>query len=232
MTQSEIISMKEEDFLDEDPSLRGQNYACLSFISPEDIIKRKDVFMFENFLKHFSKEMNDLFSAMIEKYPEEIDKFKCIQERYSFIFKKDTLQDELLGYVANNPQLEREYHEKNNFQTSIRGIKVRGVFDTMREAEVRAGVLKKIDNKFNVYVAQVGCWCPWSPNPDEIDNQEYSESGLNTLMKKYKENQEKKDVFYEERKSELRVLKMKEKLVDEDPWLNKKKEEEEAPLDV
>jgi hypothetical protein len=35
-----------------------------------------------------------------------------------------------------------------------------------------------MDNKFNVYV-QGGCWCPWSPNPDDITDQEYAETNLN-----------------------------------------------------
>ena len=221
---SALISVKDEDFLDEDPVLRGQNYVCLSFISPEDVIKRKDVFMFEKFLTHFSGDMVELFDNLSKTYPDDIDKIKMIQERYNGLFKSETLQDELQFFLANNPNLEREYHEKNDFQTSIRGIKVRGVFDTIREAEIRSQVLKKLDNKFNVYVAQVGCWCPWSPNPDEIGSQEYSESHLNTLMKGYKENQEKKDIFYEERKNELRVLKMKEKLGEKDPWLASKED--------
>ena len=233
MSTSEIVPVKEEDFLDEDPPLRGQNYVCLSFLSPEDVIKRKEVFFFEKFISNFSADMREFFNAMNDKYPDEVDKLKMIQERHNFVFKPENLQEELGSFIANHPELERIYHEKNNFQTSIRGIKVRGIFDTTREAEIRAQVLKKIDSKFNVYVAQVGCWCPWSPNPDEIDCQEYAETHLNSLMKNYKENQDKKDIFYEERKNELRVLKMKEKLedklrLDSDPWMEKQNQ----PVDI
>ena len=39
---------------------------------------------------------------------------------------------------------------------------------------------------------------PWDPNPLKIDNQEYAEQELNTLVKKYKENQEKKDIHFQE----------------------------------
>jgi hypothetical protein len=60
--------------------------------------------------------------------------------------------------------------------------------------------LKKIDNKFNIYIAQVGCWCPWSPNPECLDNQEYSETQLNTLMKEYKNNMDNRDIVFENRK--------------------------------
>jgi len=76
----------------------------------------------------------------------------------------------------------------------------------MKEAELRAKVLKKMDDKFHVYVAQVGCWCPWNPNPDDIDVQEYAEDHLNTLVKNYKDNQDKKDEFFQMRKRELQAF--------------------------
>ena len=36
---------------------------------------------------------------------------------------------------VNESEVERLYHKENNFQTSMRGIKVRGVFDTIEEAK-------------------------------------------------------------------------------------------------
>lgn len=41
------------DLLDEDKPIAGQKYVCLSFVSPEDILKDKNLFYFEKFLKHF-----------------------------------------------------------------------------------------------------------------------------------------------------------------------------------
>ena len=101
---------------------------------------------------------------------------------------------------VNESDVERLYHKENNFQTSMRGIKVRGVFDTVEEARMRSEFLKKQDKNFNIFIGQVGCWCPWSPNPDDLSNQEYSETQLNTLMKEYKKNQESKDDIFEKRK--------------------------------
>ena len=45
------------DLLDEDKPIAEQKYVCLSFISPENIIKQKELFFFENFTKqyHFNK---------------------------------------------------------------------------------------------------------------------------------------------------------------------------------
>lgn len=227
MSKAELVSVKEEDFLDQDPQLRGQNYVCLSFLSPEEVLKKKETFFFEQFLKSFSMDMNDFFSKMMDKYKDEVDLLTTIKERYRYIFDVDKIQDEYQYFLNNEgATLDAEFHERNSFQTSIRGIKVRGVFDTLREAEVRAQVLKRLDDKFHVYVAQVGCWCPWSPNPDDIADQEYAETHLNTLMKNYKENQEKKDVFFEERKRDLQFLKTKSKLEEEDAWSKKVKDNE------
>jgi hypothetical protein len=226
MNSENLIPVKEEDFLDQDPPLRGQNFVCLSFLSPEEILKQKDVYFFEQFLTEFSKDMIEFFDKLGEKYKEDIDVLKMIKDRYSYIFESKSLQEEYQYFTnSRSAELEALFHEKNNFQTSIRGLKVRGVFDSMKEAEVRSQVLKRMDNKFNVYVAQVGCWCPWSPNPDDITDQEYAETNLNTLMKNYKENQDKKDMFFEERKRDLQFLKTKEKLEEKDNWLANKENE-------
>jgi hypothetical protein len=223
----EIVSTQESDYLDQDPPLRSQNYVCLSFISPEDVIKKKEVFFFEEFLKHISADMSEFFTNLKGKYPDDAGTLTTIQERYAYLFSPNSINDEFSFFQStHSQQLEEIYHKENKFQTSIRGIKVRGVFDTIREAEIRAQVLKKMDDKFNVYVAQVGCWCPWSPNPEDIENQEYAETHLNTMMKHYKDNQDKKDIFYQERKRELQFVNTKKTITDEDPWMTKKQEAE------
>jgi hypothetical protein len=73
----------------------------------------------------------------------------------------------------------------------------------------------------------VGCWCPWSPNPEDLEDQEYAETQLNTLMKKYKENAQLKDNFFEQRKQE----KIEKSLAAKDAWTQRQealKAEQEA----
>lgn len=220
---STTVSCKEADFLDQDPPLRGQKFVCLSFISPEDVIKKKEAFFFEEFIKTLSVDMNDFFENLKEKYPDDAGTLKVIKDRYSYLFNRDTVMDEFNFFITKQGSaLEEEYYKQNNFQTTIRGIKVRGVFETLREAEIRSQVLKKIDDKFHVYVAEVGCWCPWSPNPDDIQDQEYAETQLNTMMKHYKDNQDKKDLFYQERKRDLQFAKTQSTLEDKDAWMQQK----------
>ena len=198
-----LVSTKETDYLDEDKPLRGQNYVCLSFISPEDILIDKEVFHFSKFINSFSSQVDMLFTNLKQKYPDDGQLLDVIKENNSHLFDIKELQDQYKFFKGlNNHELETEFLKINDFKTSMRGIKVRGVFDTLKEAQTRAEVLKRMGDKFDIYVAQVGCWCPWSPNPEDLQDQEYAESSLNTLMKKYKENQLSKDELYEKRKQE------------------------------
>ena len=41
------------DLLDEDKPIAGQKFSCVSFISPENVLKDKRMFFFEQFLKTF-----------------------------------------------------------------------------------------------------------------------------------------------------------------------------------
>ena len=41
------------DLLDEDQPLAGQKFVCLSFLSPEHILKQKELFFFEKFIEQY-----------------------------------------------------------------------------------------------------------------------------------------------------------------------------------
>jgi hypothetical protein len=201
---SSVTSVKEVDYLDEDKPIRGQNFVLLSFLSPEDVLVNKEAFMFSQFITKFSSDMTKLLDGISTKYSDSKDFVDSVKENNAFIFNPKDMSEQYGFYKSvNNQELETSYHRDNNFVTSIRGIKVRGVFDTIDEAKNRSEFIKKIDNKFNIYIAQVGCWCPWSPNPDCLENQEYAETQLNTLMKEYKKNMTDKDVIFENRKTSL-----------------------------
>ena len=169
---------KEEivDYLDEDRPIPGQKYVCLSFVSPEKILDDKKLFDLYRFMKS-GKANTEL---EFEKFQEEYRNY-CDDEEESLQTEFDTISD---------------------YQTSVRGVKVRGVYDNERAAKIRAQVLQKIDNSFHVFVGQVGFWLPWDPSANKIEEQEYLEENLNKLVKEYNKNQVKKDIFYEEKKSE------------------------------
>ena len=55
------------DLLEVDKPIAGQNFGCFSFISPEKILKQRDLFNFEAFLKQW--DMN----KSLQKYHDLID---------------------------------------------------------------------------------------------------------------------------------------------------------------
>lgn len=200
---SAMVPTSETDYLDEDKPLRGQNYVCLSFLSPEEVLADKEAFTFQNFVASFSKELGVLIDGLKTKYPDDVGSLDVIKENHLYMFDDKEMQDQYRFYKSVHGQaLDQEFQKRNDFKTSVRGIKVRGVFDTLKEAQVRADVLKRGGDKFDIYVGQVGCWCPWSPNPHDLEDQQYTETQLNTLMLKYKENMEHRDEHYQQRKDE------------------------------
>lgn len=125
----------------------------------------------------------DQYQTFIKKNKKEITR-TTIEEAYKdFLFR-------------HQEKLEAEFHEANQFQTTIRGLKIRGVYATTQEASVRAKKLVRSDPIHNILVGEVGKWLPWDPTPNGIKEQEYAEEELNKLMGNYKKNQENVDDFY------------------------------------
>ena len=50
------VNTKYVDLLDEDKPISGQKFVCVSFVSPENVLKQRNMFLFQNFLKHFDFE--------------------------------------------------------------------------------------------------------------------------------------------------------------------------------
>lgn len=239
---AEGISTKEVDYLDEDKPIRGQNYVCLSFLSPEDVLADKSVFFFERFLESFSQELGQMFDNLKAKYPADAELLGGVQNTHSHLFQPGHMQENYKYYVRSQGEvLDAAFRVEHPFRTSVRGIKVRGTYDTLDEAKIRAQVLKRMGDKFDIFVAQVGCWCPWSPNPEDLGNVEYAESQLNRLMVEYQKNMTIKDSVFEQRKAdavEAAAKRVQEKkaaeapeaaaapapdaLMAADPWLERK----------
>ena len=171
MSQEEKV-----DYLEVDEPVPGQNFVCLSFLSPESLIEKREAFNACKFLQSYCKEQDLDFKALYSKYEDFVYKF--------------------------SDKLQRDFDEQNKFQTSMRGVKVRGVYSTRDEAESRAKSLSTRDSSFHVFVGQVGYWLPWDPNADGVQNEVFTNNQLNELMEKYQENNVNRDIFYEEQKRE------------------------------
>jgi hypothetical protein len=129
--------------------------------------------------------MNE-YSSFVQKNRTEINKTKIAESYDDFMY-------------ANKTKLEDEFFAMNDFRTSVRGMKVRGVYGNPKEAELKAKKLQSKDKYHNIFIGDVGKWLPWDPQPHEIAEQEYAQDELNTLMRKYKENEDHREKFFEER---------------------------------
>ena len=205
----------EEDYLDVDKPLPGQNYYCISFVSPEKVLEQKELFMYyhyeQAFYQKFTKIAEAALTGMIDGCEDgkvdisDVVKLKknlleaCSDEKVAWEEFKNKFED---FRYRDEEKIGEVFDKANNFHTSVRGVKVRGVFDTKREADVRAAVLQRQDPLFDVFVGQIGYWCPWDPNPTKIADIEYLNTDLNKLVKEYKANEAKKDQFYQEQKTQ------------------------------
>lgn len=182
-----------EDFLEVDDEIRGQAFACLSFLTPEKILKKKEVFKAGKFLEHIFTDDSRPIQEIREKLSS--------GNKSEFSYEKVNEMYEDWKY-SRDDKLEDEFHKIQNFQTSIQGIKIRGVYATEQEARVRAKKLHQKDPKFHVFIAPVGYWVPYEPNPDSIQDSEYQVEQLNNLAKEYNKNLEGKNEMFEQLKRE------------------------------
>ena len=110
----------------------------------------------------------------------------------------------------NEDELEKNFGILHNFQTSGRGIKVRGVYPTMEEAELRCKMLREVDPHHDVFVGPVGLWMPWDPEAYKTGKVEYLEEELNQLMhEKVKNEVNAKNAF------DQRIKETKQKAIEE-----------------
>jgi hypothetical protein len=115
---------------------------------------------------------------------------------------------------------------KTEKEFNVRGVKVRGVYDTYEEAVKRAEKIRKFDSIFNVYIGEVGKWLALADNPELAKEEEYPNTELNKLMKSYKEDQEKAKEHHTERKNL-----MVKQAIDETEKKKKEKKREEGIVD-
>ncbi len=126
------------------------------------------------------------YQAYLRKYKKEVTRVAIDESYKDFVFRE-------------GEKLEADFHSTNNFQTTVRGLKVRGVFSNPKEAEARAKKLQRSDPVHNILLGEVGKWLPWDPSPNGVKDQVYAEDQLNSLMQAYKKNEENVENFYRDK---------------------------------
>ena len=179
------------DLCDEDPPISGQKFACMSFVSPERILKQRENYIFEQFVKEwdFTKsmtKMSDFMNFVSYKYNLKVDDVmkdfqEYVKEEHETI-RTSSIEDDWKTFMdKNEDKLNEEFNRKHEFQTSVRGLKLRGVFNTQEEAELRCKKIRDFDPNHDIFVGPIGMWIPWDPDAYKTGRIEFMEEELNQL---------------------------------------------------
>ena len=210
-----MSTKKYVDMLDEDKPIANQKFACISFVSPEKILKSKEIFCFQQFLKQFQLSKNmDVFMSFLNfvafkyklKFNDLHEDFKeFVQEEKDKLQTEGVIENAYKTYLdQNEDDLEKEFNVEHEFTTSVRGLKIRGVYASKEEAELRCKILREMDPNHDVYVGPVGLWLPWHPEPYKTENVQYMEDELNQLMFHKKVNEDNAKSEFEKRVKETK----------------------------
>jgi hypothetical protein len=217
------VNPKYVDLLDEDKPIAGQKFACMSFISPEHIIKQREHFFFQKFVEHWDiHKSTDKFLQFLNfvsyKYGVKFDKltedFQQFKESEKELIAKTDIVDDYKSFLDQHEErLDEEFGAKHEFQTSVRGLKVRGVFASQKEAELRCKMLREVDPNHDVLVGPVGLWVPFHPEAYKTGRVEYMEETLNQLMNEKKKNEEQAKTEFDKRVKEAKQKAIEENKV-------------------
>ena len=220
MSLSKPVKSNYVDVLDEDKPISGQKFVCVSFLSPEKVLKNKDMYLFNEFIKtwDFSKSIEKyqhFFYFLSAKYNIELNTLNSEFEEFIKDQKEKllstTIEDEFKNFIDQNEEhLVNKFNIENNFQTNIRGLKVRGVYSSQEEAENRCKMLREVDPNHDVFVGPVGLWMPWDPEAYKTGKVEYLEEELNELMHNKIKNEEGAKQEFEKRIQETKKKAMEE----------------------
>jgi Family of unknown function (DUF5832) len=200
------------DFLDEDPEVPTQRYAIVSFLSPEKIIKQKEEFFFQEFMKYMDydlkvKGMEQLMAFIAKKYSLRVDDlFKDLEDfkkvHAEEVKKTDIPEQYQVFLLKHEKEVQEKFDNSVEFRTNVRGVKVRRSFATVEEAQIAAKVFQRKYPKDNIFIGKVGVWLAWDPSEHLMPEVEYATQELNELMRRYKENEANKEIFFAEQREE------------------------------
>lgn len=216
--------MQKVDLLDEDKPIAGQKWTCMSFVSPEKVLKKKELFFFERFLKTYDFEKNNSkYSKFFQyiSYKHDIEMKLLIEDYNEFLklesekIKKDSISllDEYKNYMDKYEEsLQSEFDKLHSFQTNTRGLKVRGAFESEELANEHAKKIRELDPNHNVYVGPVGVWIPWDPDAYKTGNVMYMENDLQKLMAEKDKNESEAKEHFKKRIKDSKEQSVKENI--------------------
>ena len=192
------------DLCEEDATIPSQKFVCISFISPEKVLKQREQYIFEKFVQQweFSKSIEkfgDFMNFVAFKYKLKLDDVMADMKEYVTEEKKHlksySVADDFKNFMDKNEErLTEDFNKQNDFKTSVRGIKIRGAYSSQAEAEMRES-----DPNHDIFVGPVGIWMPWDPDAYKTGRVEFMEEELNQLHHEKLKNEEKAKQEFDQR---------------------------------
>ena len=215
------------DLLNEYPVIPSQLYGCYSFVSPEKIIKQKEVFLFEKFVQqwNFTKsvsQFSDFLQFVSFKYNLKVENlledFKQFVQEEENVVKANDVQGDFASFLdKNEDKLTELFQKEHGFQTSVRGFANIGNFPTTEEAERYAKQIRESVPHHDILVGRNFVWTPLDPDAYKTGRIEFLEDELNQLHHEKLKNEKKAKEDFDKR-----VFESKKKAIEANIELAKK----------
>ena len=133
---------------------------------------------------------------IIQKYMEENDS--------RFIDMNENLATDKMRVPAQNYALISIVSNNSTQKSDRTCVKIRGVFETLEEANGHAARIVKHDSTFDILVVSMYEWLMIPPNMDKIKDQQYMDEDLNGFISEYRKTQERARLEFDIRKEGLK----------------------------
>jgi len=134
-----------------------------------------------------------------------IDDFNDFVKEETDKLRKSGIENDYKNFIDKQEEKVMDaFNKEHKFQTSVRGLKLRGVFPSQDEAENKCKKLREQDPNHDIFVGPVGVWIPWDPEAYKTGRVEYLEEELNALHKEKMKNEEMAKKEFEERVRETK----------------------------
>ncbi len=187
------------DVLEVGVPVEGQTHWVAGFISPEKILKQKEQYFFEQFVKKwdFIKSMekfHDFLGFIAYKYglkPDDVfADFKDFGDTEKVKLQIYTVLDDYKNFLdAHEDTLQENFNIAHKFQTNVRGLMMFGAYGSEEGAKEKAEVERERMPHLDIVVGEVGKMSAWDPDAYKIGNVQYMVPELNQLMHENLKNQ-------------------------------------------
>lgn len=148
----------------------------------------------------YSIENDPLFKSISDEKKKVID--KAVEKQIRSLSLDENVDKDSEKVAGQNYALISVVSPQGGQKSENICLKIKGVFNSLDDANKHAEILQKIDSTFDIYVVEMYSWLLVPPDPTLIE-QKHVDSKLNEIIGGHRESQLKAKMYFEERKREL-----------------------------